>query len=159
MARATPFCNVYYTLEFEAAIRGHHVYQSKWTPELDMKLKCEFDRRNEAVEYDENAIGVYLWGEEGKESGLVGHLPIELSKLLKQFLDADKKNMLIVTVIGKRKREVGLVIPGRYTAMTENKEIIDVLSSELVKKKEKYKYFELKYEESVNDFKKKAVFG
>ena len=70
-----------------------------------MKLKCEFDRRNEAVEYDENAIGVYLWGEEGKESGLVGHLPIELSKLLKQFLDADKKNMLIVTVIGKRKRE------------------------------------------------------
>ena len=50
MARATPFCNVYYTLEFEAAIRGHHVYQSKWTPELDMKLKCEFHGRNEAVE-------------------------------------------------------------------------------------------------------------
>ena len=49
--------------------------------------------------------------------------------------------------------------PGRYTVMTEKKEIIDVLSSELVKKKEKYKYFELKYEESVNDFKKKAVFG
>ena len=63
--------------------------------------------------------------------------------------------MLIVTVIGKRKREVGLVIPGRYTAMTEKKEIIDVLSSEFVKKKEKNKYFELKYEESVNDFKKK----
>ena len=44
--------------------------------------------------------------------------------------------------------------------MTEKKkEIIDVLSSELVRKKEKYKYLELKYEESVNDFKKKAVFG
>ena len=42
-----------------------------------MKLKCEFDRRNEAVEYDENAIGVYLWGEEGEESGLVGHIPAE----------------------------------------------------------------------------------
>ena len=79
---------------------------------------------------------------------------------MKQFLDADKKNMLIVTVIGKRKREVRLVVPGRYTAMTERKEIIDVLSRELVKKKEKYKYFELKYEEkSVDDFKKKAVFG
>ena len=60
--------------------------------------------------------------------------------------------MLIVTIIGKRKREVGLVIPGRHTAMTEKKEIIDVLSSELVKKKENHKYFELKYEESVNDF-------
>ena len=67
--------------------------------------------------------------------------------------------MLIVTLIGKRKREVGLVIPSRYTAMTGKKEIIDVLSSELVKEKEKYKYFELKYEESVNDFKKKAVLG
>ena len=66
--------------------------------------------------------------------------------------------MLIVTVIGKRKREVGLVLLGRYAAMTKKK-IIDVLSSELVKKKEKHKYFELKYEESVNDFKKKAVFG
>ena len=138
MARATtPFCNIYYTLEFDAAIRCHHVYQSKWTPTLDMKLKCEFDKRSEAAEYDENAIGVYIWGEEGKESGLVGHLPIELSKLLKQFLDADKKNMLIVTVTGKRKREVGLVVPGRYTAITERKEIIDVLSHELVKKKEK----------------------
>ena len=83
-----------------------------------MKLKYEFDRRNEDVEYDENAIGAYLQGEEGKESGLVGHLLIELSKLLKQFIDANKKNMLIVTVIGKRKREFGLVIPGTYTAMT-----------------------------------------
>ena len=76
-----------------------------------MKLKCEFDRRNETVECNENTIGVYLWGEEGKESGLVGHLPMELSKLLKHFFDADKKNMLIVTVVAKRKREVGFVIP------------------------------------------------
>ena len=50
MASATtPFCNVYYTLEFDAAICG---------PTLDMKLKCEFDKRSEAAEYDENAIGV-----------------------------------------------------------------------------------------------------
>ena len=86
-----------------------------------MKLKCEFDRRIEPIEYHQNAIGVYLWGEQGKELGLVEHLPIELSKLLKQFLDAGKKNMLRVTVFGKWKRELGLVIPGRYTAMTEKK--------------------------------------
>ena len=53
---------------------------------------------------------------------------------MKQFLDVDKKNMLIVTVIGKRKREFWLVLLGRYTPMTEKKKIIDVLSSELVKK-------------------------
>ena len=50
---------------------------------------------------------------------------------------------------GKRKREVGLVVPGRYKAMTQRKEIIYVLSYELIKKKEKYKYFEFKYEGKV----------
>ena len=60
---------------------------------------------------------------------------------------------------GKRKREVGLVVPGRYKAMTQRKEISYVLSYELIKKKEKYKYFEFKYEgKSVDDFKKKAIF-
>ena len=106
-----------------------------------MKLKCEFDRRNETVECNENTIGVYLWAEEGKKSGLVGHLLMELSKLLKHFFDAEKKNMLIVTVIAKRKREVGFVIPDQH--QQKKKEIIDVLSSEFVKKKEKQKYFEL----------------
>ena len=43
--------------------------------------------------------------------------------------------------------------------MTEKNEIIDVPSGELVKRKEKHKYFKLKYKESVNDFKKKTVFG
>ena len=157
MARATPFCNIYYKLDFEASIRGHHIYQSKWTPEINQKLKCAPDTRNEALEHDENAIGVYLRGKEGSEAGLVGHLPIEISKLAKQFFNADKDNLLIATVVGKRKREVGLVIPSKYTAMTTKKEIIDVLNEELGKKKEKYKHFEMKFE-TVNDFKKKAVF-
>ena len=158
MTRETPLCKVYYKLEFKAAIRGYHVYPSKQTSELNIKLKFEFDRGIEPVEYDENAIGVYLWGGEGKESGLVEHIQTELAKLLKQFLDAGKKTILRVTVVGKRKREVGLVIPGRYTAMTEKK-YMDVLSNKLNKKKKYYKYFELKYEESVNDFFKKVVFG
>ena len=42
--------------------------------------------------------------------------------------------------------------------MTVKREMIDVLSNELVKKKQKYHYLEFKYEKSVNDFKKKAVF-
>ena len=63
------------------------------------EYEAEFDKRSEAAEYDENAIGVYIWGEEGKESGLVGHLPIELSKLLKQFLDADKKNIFHLFIL------------------------------------------------------------
>ena len=110
------------------------------------------------MEHDENAIGVYLWGKEGRESGLVGHLPIEISKLMKQFLDADKNNPVMATVVGKRKREVGLVIPAKYSAMTANQEIITVLNNELLKRKENYKHFKMKFE-SVNDYKKKAVFN
>ena len=37
MARATPLCNIY-KLDFEAAILGHHIYQSKWTLEHNLKL-------------------------------------------------------------------------------------------------------------------------
>ena len=110
------------------------------------------------MEHDENAIGVHLWGKEGRESGLVGHLPIDISKLMKQFLDADKNNPVMATVVGKRKREVGLVIPAKYSTMTANQEIITVLNNELLKRKEKYKHFKMKFE-SVNDYKKKAVFN
>ena len=157
MARTNSFCNVYYTLDFETAIRGHHVYQSKWTPELNLKLKCAIDTRGEAAEYDDNAIGVYLWGKKGTVEGLVGHLPMELSKLIKQFLNADRNNLVTATVIGKRKREVGLVIPAKYCAMTTHKEMISILNDELLKRKNRYQHFDMKFH-AVNDFKKKAVF-
>ena len=52
-----------------------------------------------------------------------------------------------------------MYISSRYTAMTIKRwEMIDVLSNELIKKKQKYHYLEFIYEKSVNDFKKKAVF-
>ena len=89
--------------------------------------------------------------------GLVGHLPTEISELVKHFLDADKNNLPMATDFGKRKIEVVLVIPAKYSAMTTNQEILTVLNNELLKRKEKYKYFELKLE-SLNAYKKKAVF-
>ena len=127
--------------------------ESRATPLVNIYYKLDFE-----VEHDENAIGVYLWGKEGRESGLVGYLPIEISKLMKQFLDADKNNPVMATVVGKRKREVGLVIPAKYSAMTANQEIITVLNNELLKRKEKCKHFKMKFE-SVNNYKKKAVFN
>ena len=103
------------------------------TPLVNIYYKLDFE-----VEHDESAIGVYLWTKEGRELGLVGYLPIEISKLMKQFLDADKSNPLMATLVGKRKREVGLVIPAKCSAMTVNQEIITILNNELLKRKEKY---------------------
>ena len=73
---------------------------------------------------------------------------------MKQFLGVDKNNFLMATVVGKRKREVGLVIPAKYSAITTNQAINTVLNNELLKRKEKCKHFEIKLE-SVKNYKKK----
>ena len=55
------------------------------------------------------------------ETMLVGHVPIELSMLLSRFLK----------VCGKRRREVGLVIPGHYKARTKSRSHCKILDREL----------------------------
>ena len=45
------------------------------------------------------------------ENTLAGHVPIKLSRLLAFFLQAN--NLLTAKVAGKRKREVGLVLPAK----------------------------------------------
>lgn len=61
MARASPIeFKMYFKVNFETVIRGHHVYKHTWTPVMDQVLECEQDTRAEAKEYDSNAIGLYL---------------------------------------------------------------------------------------------------
>ena len=45
-------------------------------------------------------------------------------------------------VIGKRKREVGLVVPAKYATLTKNKTFANVLAGELQEKKRKHPNFE-----------------
>ena len=49
---------------------------------------------------------------------LMGHAPIEISNIICYFLRADERNRVNVQVTGKRKREVGLVVPARYHMYT-----------------------------------------
>ena len=79
----------------------------KWTPDKGEKLVCRKDEREEAREHDKHAVGVYK-KDDTKTNSEVGHVPIELSKLLLQFLESDSQNMVEVRVTGKRYREVGL---------------------------------------------------
>ena len=62
------------------------------------------------MEHDENAITIYFCSKERREVGLVGHLSKDISKPLKQFLNADKNSLVTAAITEKRKREVGLVI-------------------------------------------------
>ena len=72
-------------------------------------------------------------------------MPVELSKLLNQFLKADKGNRIYVEITGKRKREIGLVVPAKFSARTNCSRIAKVLDEELVKVKEKFSSLELKH--------------
>ena len=128
-----------YRTEFQTAIRGHHIYKdhakgaTHWT-ELD-KNRLKTDTREEAMEYDKNAIGVF---KSDDPETLVGPLPIEISCLLTYFLEASPENKLNAIVIGKRKREVGLVVPAKYAALTKNKTFANVLAGKLQEKKRKH---------------------
>ena len=81
-------------------------------------LNCVKDKRGEAMEYDKNAIGVYRTPSESEQKNEkmlgMGYVPIELSSLLNNFLKANESNKLVAKVSGKRKREVGLVVPAKF---------------------------------------------
>ena len=76
-----------YKIEFTGPVRGHHIYKDCWTPVIGEKLICKSDPREEAKTYDKHALGVYKFVD--GESILVGHVPIELSRLLSFFLTTD----------------------------------------------------------------------
>ena len=74
---------------------------------------------------------------------MVGHLPLELSRLLTYFLEAHPENKLDAVVIEKRKREHGLIIPAKYTATTTNKDFANILGNKLNEKTDKHPNFEI----------------
>jgi len=63
-------------------------------------------------------------------------------------LDAARKKMLktdyLYKLIGKRKREVGLVVPAKFTAFTTELCIVRILDRKLNGRAVKYNHFELK---------------
>ena len=101
MARLSPVkFEMGYKIEFQTAIRGHRIYKDVWVPLIGQELICKADNREEAIEYGKNAIGVFKTGD---PETLVGHLPIELSCLLKYFLDASREKKLHCCCYGKEK--------------------------------------------------------
>ena len=91
-----------------------------WSPEKGERLLCQKDLREEAVEHDVHAIGVYK-KKRDDWPGEVGHAPIELSKLLSQFLGSDTNDFIEIQVTGKRYREIGLVVPVTYILVSFKK--------------------------------------
>ena len=143
MARVNSYSVSYklrYEIKFDAPIRGHHVYKEIWTPQKGDTLYCRKDNRPETLEFDKHAVGVF------KEVILVGHVPVEVSRITSYFLQANGTNEVKVEVTGKRKREIGLIVPGKYYARTETKRIAKILGEQQQRIKEKYTHFAWEYE-------------
>ena len=135
MARGVPVSyDMRYKVEFAAPIRGHHIYKETWCPKVGEELVCRKDDREEAIQYDRNAIGVFQSTSNDKSEQLVGHIPIEISQLTNYFLEAATTNAIVAVVTGKRKREIGLVIPAKYIAYTENQKHAQIFKEKLLEK-------------------------
>ena len=69
------------------------------------KLTCKKDEREEAKEHDENAIGVYQPKTEDGDI-LVGHVPIELSRLIKYLKPTSLTTCLPPLLVKEKGRSV-----------------------------------------------------
>lgn len=49
---------MFYNIDFETVIPGHHVHKSVWKPYDGEMLNCVKDIHSEAMEYNENATGL-----------------------------------------------------------------------------------------------------
>ena len=90
--------------EFESVIRGYHVYQKVWEPQMNETLDCKLEPTNE---FDKHAVSVV------KSDVVVGHVPQVNSKVCAFFIR--RGGSITCRVTGKRKHGAGLEIPCIYS--------------------------------------------
>ena len=99
--------------EFTAAIRGYHYYKKIWKPESHQNLNC-FHGKNNA--FDRFAIMVC---EIGKDETAVGHLPMEIPRVIKFFIDREGSIIAELTSDHHRRSlliQGGIEIPCKVTS-------------------------------------------
>ena len=109
---------------FDNMIRGHHIYKKGWTPSVGEVLLLV---KEEGNEHDRFAVSVM------KDGFIIGHAPMELSKLFTHFLN--HKGEIIARITGHRRLGNGLEVPCCYI-FTGKKKLVKKLK-ELVLKREK----------------------
>ena len=114
-----------YKIEFTLGTRRYHVHETNLALVLNEKLNCKRDNREEALSYDEHCVGVFNKG----GALMVIHLlnfPDWLITLWKRI----KINFVSALVVRPKKRELGLVVPARFTAVTKELRVGTILSAE-----------------------------
>ena len=99
-------------IEFTAAVRGYHFYRRYWQPQPSQKLDCFYEEDNP---FDPFAIKVCEIG----KNITVGHLPREMSRATKFFIDRGVAITLTLTSEHYRRSPLvqgGMEIPCVVTA-------------------------------------------
>ena len=78
------------SFEFTAAIRGYHVYQKIWQPELNETLVCIHERQNEFDAFSVKTVRAV-------DNVTVGHLPREIYRPTKYLLDRGATLKAVIT--------------------------------------------------------------
>ena len=110
------------------------MYKNIWSPYKQQTLIAQPENWDDAQENDKYVVGIYK-----KKRWLIKIIHWWCAgwvfKPIVSLLQANAENCINTEVIGKRKREVGLVVPTKYNAFTKNKKIAMVLNKELAKHK------------------------
>ena len=94
----------------ESVIRGHHIYKRIWRPLVGEVLTLE---REEGNTHDRFAVSLL------KDDIVVGHVPLEFSRVFWHFLRHG--GTITCEVTGRRKRGKGLEIPCVYSFLGSTK--------------------------------------
>lgn len=137
----------YKTFQFTSAIRGFHFYKQFWSPEPEQNLRC-FHEINNPFDYFAIKICPLSNGE------IVGHLPMEISRVTKFIIDRGAKVSAKLTSINYRRSPLvqgGLEIPCLVT-VTMSGTIINGLIMDRYKQIVNERYIEPKEEEIIGTF-------
>ena len=101
---------------FDSYIRGFHVYKQSWDPVVGRRYQCVVEEKNE---HDEYAVAVI-------DDGVVGHIPLRLSKIMTMFLKLTG-SYIEAEVTGKyvnRGAGYGLELPCIYHITGQEKAVL-----------------------------------
>ena len=89
-----PACETIMNFEIVGCIRGHHIFNNIWTPEIGDVLMCVREPENS---YDKNAVAL----KKCRMGPTIGHISRDLSSAVSSFLCNDV-NKATSVVTGKR---------------------------------------------------------
>lgn len=111
-------------------MRGYHVYQKLWTPDIGEILPTERERFNK---HDSAAVAVI------KSGKIVGHVPKEISKFCSTFIKM-KGNIKCEVTSEPRDQELTMTrdklrleVPCIYTFSCEDENVLENIKSNFVK--------------------------